>query len=515
MLEYTTMIEIYCDGAYNPVLGQGGWAAVVVEEGEKRVFSGVVKRTTSNRMEISAALEGILQTPQGAEVAVYTDSQYLFGCMNKGWQRRANRDLWQQLDAAVSQRKVRWQWIEQSNISSSHKEAHALATNLATQGEKVQAAPSEKPKERRQARREFPVSPVSMATSESRQVLRIIDANLNRIGEGLRLLEDLARLVLNDAVLTQQLKTMRHEIVRGDWSFNQQLLQWRNSEGDVGIDIEVPGEEKQRELPVMAVANARRVQESLRTLEELAKVPGTTPKLDPEKFKQARFNLYTIEKDLLSKLLRQDKTRHLSGLYVIIDTQALKGRSHIEAASQAIRGGAKTIQLRDKTQSKKGLLPIAQQLKNLCAEHNVLFIVNDYLDLALAVDADGLHLGQDDLPIKVARKLLPMDKILGGSARTIAQATAAQSEGADYIAVGSMYPTTSKETAEVVGPERLRQIRQAVSLPLVAIGGINRDNVTEVMRASADAVAVIRAVLEAEDIEEAARQIVDRLEGGR
>jgi thiamine-phosphate pyrophosphorylase len=265
----------------------------------------------------------------------------------------------------------------------------------------------------------------------------------------------------------------------------------------------------------MVVANARRVQESLRTLEELAKVPGITPKLDPEKFKQARFALYTIEKDLLSKLLRQDKTKHLSGLYAIIDTQALKGRSHVEAASQAIRGGAKTIQLRDKIKSKKELLPIAEQLKNLCAEHNVLFIVNDYLDLALAVDADGLHLGQDDLPIKVARRLLPMDKVLGGSARTIAQATTAQSEGADYIAVGSMYPTTSKEMAEVVGPGRLRQIREAVSLPLVAIGGINRDNVAEVMAAGADAVAVIRAVLEAEDIEKATRQIVNRIEAQR
>ena len=472
------MIEIYTDGAYNPVLRQGGWGAVIVEDGKKRTFSGMVSKTTSNRMEITAALGGILQTLQGAELVLYTDSQYLFGCMAKGWQRRANRDLWQQLDAAVSQRKVRWQWIEQGNISPFHKEAHALATNLASKGEGVQAVPSEKPKERQQAQREFPASPVSMATLESRKVLRIIDANLNRIGEGLRLLEELARLVLNDVRITEQLKTMRHEIVRGDWSFNQQLLQGRDSEGDVGIDIEVPGEEKQRDLPVMAVANARRVQESLRTLEELAKVPGIAPEIDPEKFKQARFNLYTIEKDLLSKLLRQDKMKHLSGLYVIIDTQVLKGRSHVEAASRAIRGGAKTIQLRDKTQGKKELLPIAQQLKNLCAEHNVLFIVNDYLDLALAVDADGLHVGQDDLPIKVARKLLPMDKILGGSARTIALAIAAQAEGADYIAVGSMYPTTSKETAELVGPERLHQIRQAVSVPLVAIGGITRDNVT-------------------------------------
>ncbi len=346
-------------------------------------------------------------------------------------------------------------------------------------------------------------------TSPESKTMRIIDANLNRIGEGLRLLEDLARLILNDATLSQQLKTMRHGILEKDWSFNQQLLQARDSEGDVGINIEAPEGEK-RELTTMVVANSRRVQESLRTIEELAKLPDV--KLDPDKFKQARFDLYTIEQNLLSRLLRQDKVKRLPGLYVIIDTPALKGRSHVEVASQAIRGGAKVVQLRDKIQSKKELLPIAEQLKKLCAEHDVLFIMNDHFDLALAVDADGLHLGQDDLPVKVARKLLPIDKILGRSTRTVDQAVAAESEGADYIAVGSMYPTPTKETAQVVGPERLRQIRQAVSLPLVAIGGINKDNAAEVMAAGADSLAVIRAVVQAEAPEEAARQLVDIVE---
>ena len=129
------MIEIYTDGAYNPVLNQGGWGAVIVEDGKKQVFSGMAKKTTSNRMEITAALEGILQTPQDAEVVIYTDSQYLFGCMAKGWQRRANRDLWEKLDVAVSQRRIRWQWVERTTTPF-HKEAHALATSLASQSEK-------------------------------------------------------------------------------------------------------------------------------------------------------------------------------------------------------------------------------------------------------------------------------------------------------------------------------------------------------------------------------------------
>jgi cyclic pyranopterin phosphate synthase len=145
------MVEIYTDGAYNPVLGQGGWGAVIVEGSQKRVFSGVVKKTTSNRMEITAALEGILHTPQGSEVTVYTDSQYLFGCMAKGWQRRANRDLWERLDMVVSQRRVRWQWIERNTKNSFHQEAHALATNLASQGEGLPPVPSEKQKGRSKA----------------------------------------------------------------------------------------------------------------------------------------------------------------------------------------------------------------------------------------------------------------------------------------------------------------------------------------------------------------------------
>lgn len=342
--------------------------------------------------------------------------------------------------------------------------------------------------------------------------LRIIDANLNRIGEGLRLLEEVARLLLNDAELTQQLKTIRHELLREDISFNRQLLQARNAGNDVGTNMQVPGEDKVKELPLIVVANAKRVQESLRTLEELTKIPGTAPELNSDKFKQARFTLYTIEQKLVARLLRRDKLERLHGLYVIIDTDALKGRQYIEVARQAIHGGATTIQLRDKISSRKELLPVARRLKTLCAEHKVLFIVDDYLDIALETDADGLHVGQEDLPIKVARKWLPADKILGGSAETVEQSLAAQSDGADYIGVGAIYPTLSKVKTTVVGLERLRQIKQAVSLPLVGIGGINKDNADDVIAAGAVSVAVISAVSGAESPEEAARQIAARLE---
>ena len=141
----------------------------------------------------------------------------------------------------------------------------------------------------------------------SGQALRIIDANLNRIGEGLRVLEDIARLLLGDADLSQQLKDMRHEMVKVDLSLEQQFLQARNSEGDVGIYLEASNQKKYKEFSTTVVANARRVQEAMRVLEELAKNPGVP--LESDKFKRARFALYTIEKELFSKLMQWDKAK--------------------------------------------------------------------------------------------------------------------------------------------------------------------------------------------------------------
>ena len=347
----------------------------------------------------------------------------------------------------------------------------------------------------------------------SKDTLRIIDANLNRIGEGLRVIEEIARLSLNDASLTQQLKNMRHDIVRVDDNLQLKLINARDSGGDVGADMLVSGEEKPRGVKDTVIANARRVQESLRVLEEIARVPEL--KLDTGKYKNTRFSIYSIEKELLLKVSRQDKLNKLTGLYVIVDTALLKGRSYQEVTAQVIRGGARVIQLRDKEYNKKELLSIARDMRAMCLAKDILFIVNDYLDIALAVDADGLHLGPYDLPVGIARQLLPADKILGGSARTVDVATALGTESADYIGVGAMFPTDTKEGAEVVGIERLREIKEAVSTPIVAIGGINENNIREVIDAGADAVAVISAVLSADDVEKATRQLVNSFEGDR
>jgi thiamine-phosphate pyrophosphorylase len=335
--------------------------------------------------------------------------------------------------------------------------------------------------------------------------LRIIDENLNRLSEGLRILEDIARMLLNDAGLTGQLKTMRHELIPADSSFNKELIESRDSINDIGASMTVSGEDARKNLPDILVANAKRTQESLRVLEEMAKLPALN--LDSEKYKQARFNLYTIERNLLSRLLREDKVKRLTGIYVVLDTEALQDRDPVKIARQVIKGGAKTIQLRDKISSKRELLRLAQQLKPLCVDNNVLFIVNDHLDIALAADADGLHLGQDDLPIREARKVLPIDTIIGCSATSLDQAITAAIDSADYIGVGSIFPTTSKKDIDVCGLKVLKQVVDRIKIPVVAIGGINKSNLHKVMSAGVDAAAIISAVLQAKDPEAATREL--------
>jgi len=222
-----------------------------------------------------------------------------------------------------------------------------------------------------------------------------------------------------------------------------------------------------------------------------------------------------LEQKILSKLLRQEKAKRLAGLYLILDTQALKERNEVEVATRAIQGGVKAIQLRDKQHSKAEILELARRLKEICAEKEVLFIINDHLDIALAIEADGLHLGQGDMPLPEARCLLSIDKLLGCSTSTVSEAVRAQSEGADYIAVGSIYPTTSKDKYKLVGPKTLKQIREKISSPLVAIGGIDETNVEEVIEAGADGIAVISAILGVKDVKGATRRLVTKLEKAR
>jgi len=343
-------------------------------------------------------------------------------------------------------------------------------------------------------------------------VARIIDENLNRLAEGLRVLEDIARMTLNDASLTSQLKTLRHNLIRGDLFLNLKLLRSRDINADVGASLDVPGEKTEKSLPLIAVANSRRAQEALRVLEDMAKIPDFSG-LNSAGFRKARFEIYNLEQQLVSRLMRKEKIRKISGLYVIIDSQALRGRSHLETARQIIEAGVKVIQLRDKTLDKRSLIRIAGSIQELCRRNDVLFILNDYLDIALAVEADGLHIGQEDLPVETARKFLPQDTILGCSVTTVEQVRDAEAAGADYVAVGAIYATSSKDNAGAVGIERLRTIKQTARTPVVAIGGINQENVREVLAAGADSICVISAVVNAPDMRKAARDIISLIGG--
>jgi len=344
------------------------------------------------------------------------------------------------------------------------------------------------------------------------QEYRLIDASLNRTAEGLRYLEDIARFLLNDASLTGRFKSLRHRLVPADWRFQKQLLESRDASNDVGVGIKATGRSARHSLNSSVVANSRRAQEALRTLTEYARVITYSKTLTPEKLEKARFELYTLEKELTAGLLRQEKRKSIKGLYVIIDTRSLGKRTHTEVTLQAINSGAAVIQLRDKVHDRGELLPIALAMKKACAVKKVPFIVNDYLDLAIAAGADGVHVGQTDLPVPVVRKLAPMDMLVGCSVVNVEQAIKAAEDGADYVAPGAIFQTPTKES-RALGLQLLKRVKKAVNVPVVAIGGINTDNIASIKKAGADSAAVISAALGAPSVENAVRKLSELFEG--
>jgi len=206
-----------------------------------------------------------------------------------------------------------------------------------------------------------------------------------------------------------------------------------------------------------------------------------------------------------------DKLRADFYLYVLTDHDLSRGRSNEEVVEEAIAGGADAIQLRDKGYTAKQLLQEALKLRDITRKNGVPFIINDRVDVALAVDADGVHLGQDDFPLAWARKLLGEGKIIGISTHNLEEAMQAEKDGADYIGIGSVFPTTTKPDARsLAGLELIADIKRNVSIPVVAIGGIKEENVAQVAEAGADCIAVISAVVSATDIREAARNLRER-----
>jgi len=197
----------------------------------------------------------------------------------------------------------------------------------------------------------------------------------------------------------------------------------------------------------------------------------------------------------------------LRGLYVIIDPAVCAGRDPLDIARAAIDGGARLIQLRDKVSEKGVQLTLDQALTSLCREADVLFIVNDHADLALAARADGVHVGQKDLPLAVVRQLVGPGLVIGASTNNAHEARRAQADGADYVSVGRLFETGSKADTRPASTDTIREVKIAVSVPVCAIGGINESNIDQVIAAGADMVAVISAVCSAPDPGEAARRL--------
>ncbi|WP_416841234.1 thiamine phosphate synthase [Haloferax sp. DFSO52] len=206
------------------------------------------------------------------------------------------------------------------------------------------------------------------------------------------------------------------------------------------------------------------------------------------------------------------------GTYLVTQSDLSGSRSTVEVVSSAIAGGIDVVQLREKHASARERYELARELRSMTADADVTFVVNDRVDIAAAVDADGVHLGDDDVPVEVARAQLGDDALVGRSVSTVADATAAAKAGADYLGVGAVFQTSSKETTpeqSEIGVETVAAIADAVSIPVVGIGGITPENAVDVVTAGADGVAVVSAITDASNPERATRTLATAVEAGR
>jgi thiamine-phosphate pyrophosphorylase len=317
-------------------------------------------------------------------------------------------------------------------------------------------------------------------------ICRILDANLDRAREGLRIIEEWCRFGLNSAHLSAECKQMRQELA--SWH-TQELRASRDTPGDPGTELTHPREEERSDIHQLLQANLCRVEEALRVLEEYGKLYN--PQMGAV-FKQMRYRVYILESNLLA--YRRHKLLDQSYLYLVTSSSE-RLFSTVEAALQ---GGVTIVQYREKTADDAEKLSHAQKLRQMCHHYGALFIMNDRVDLALAVDADGVHLGQQDVPIALARQLLGPQRIIGRSTTNPDEMQRAMSEGADYIGVGPVYETPTKVGKQAAGLEYVEYAAKNATIPWFAIGGIDPSNVHEVLNAGAQRVAIVRAIMQAE-----------------
>ncbi|MBN1845217.1 MAG: thiamine phosphate synthase [Sedimentisphaerales bacterium] len=337
--------------------------------------------------------------------------------------------------------------------------------------------------------------------------LRLLDANFNRAREALRVLEDYARFILDDRPLTEAAKGLRHDLCqvmaqRPDL----ELLGARDTPGDVGTDLSTAAERDRADSLAVVQAAAKRLAESLRTLEEYSKIdrPDLAARIEA-----LRYRGYDLEKQVLTRADRKGRFGRVR-LYVLL-TEKHARRPILEVAEQVLAGGADCLQLREKDISDRRLLDRARSIGQLCREAGALFILNDRPDLAVLAGADGVHLGQGDLSVDQSRRILRPHMLIGKSVHNPAEADAAIAEDPDYLAVGSIFSSPTKPGIAPAGLELIGQVRRTYAGPLVAIGGITYANFRAVIAAGATAVAVCQSVIAAENPHRAARQIRELL----
>lgn len=353
----------------------------------------------------------------------------------------------------------------------------------------------------------------------SNRVARILDANFNRAREALRVIEDYARFVQDDPVGCESVKHLRHDLVGCIRQLTPQLppadtptdatppgdplLSARNTPGDVGTSIFTTGEQTRADAREVCLAATKRLPEALRTIEEYGKTIDAGFAAGVE---QLRYRAYDLEQRVF---LRGDRSARFARvrLYVLV-TESLCRSDWFQTAVAAIAGGADCLQLREKGLDDGELLSRARRLGELCRQHDVLFIVNDRPDIARLAGADGVHLGQTDMAILDARRIVGPERLIGISTHNREQLKAALAAGPDYVAVGPMFDSSTKPQDHVPGPDLAAEAVRQTETPIVPIGGITTNNAGILYKVGCRRVCVCSAIISADDVECAARQFL-------
>ncbi|MCK5312509.1 MAG: thiamine phosphate synthase [Desulfobacteraceae bacterium] len=326
---------------------------------------------------------------------------------------------------------------------------------------------------------------------------RIIDVNINRSAEGLRVLEDIARFKFDNAQTASDLRRLRHGIRHLFKGKEDKLLFSRDAVSDVGKEISQKVKTDSRtDLKDTALSNFKRVEEAFRSIEEQLKTIGEYR--EGKLIEQQRFSLYSIEKTIISFF----KKRLPHGIYGILGEKFSNGKTNAEVAKEMIDSGIEIIQYREKHTEKsiKQIYEECCEIREITRQAGALFIVNDYADIALMVGADGIHAGQDDFPA-IELKKIAGDMIVGISTHSPEQAEQAVKDGADYIGAGPVFATQTKEdVCDPVGFQYLDYVVENIDIPFVAIGGIKKNNLGSVLKRGARTVCLVTEIISSRDI---------------